>query len=112
MEELFERTPATKQIAVLHLADHLHFVDGVEQKHEAMRAMSYPAELAWIQEMRPIAGLCSGAQAQLFVRGLTLSHLDGALRKREEARVFLRGDVEAALAERGVDARVGRVTPR
>src|ERR1051326_3766264 len=103
MYELFERTPATKQMVILRRADHLHFIDNVEQEHEAMRKIPFTADLAWIQEMKPIAELCSGDQAHLFLRGLTLCHLDAALRRQEEARQFLLGDIEAELARRGVD---------
>jgi hypothetical protein len=96
-------------MVILRRADHLHFMDNVEQLHEAMRAMPFSGELAWIpKEMKPIGELCSGDQAHLFVRGLTLCHLDAALRQHEGARRFLSGDVQAALAERGVDAIVYR----
>ncbi len=105
MYELFERTPATKKMVILRRADHLHFMDNVEQLHEAVRAMSFPGELAWIQqEMRPIAELCSGEQAHTFVRGLTLCHLDAVLKRDEKARQFLDGNLEAELEARGVDA--------
>jgi dienelactone hydrolase len=105
MYELFARTPATKQMVILRRADHLHFRDNVEQDHETVRTMAWPEELAWIaKEMRPIAELCSGEQAHLFVRGLTLCHLDAVLRLGEEAQQFLASDMEAALASRGVEA--------
>jgi dienelactone hydrolase len=105
MYELFERTPATKQMVILRRADHMHFMDNVEEMHETMRAMPFTGETAWIpKEMRPIAELCSGEQAYLFVRGLTLCHMDATLRRQEEAHRFLVGDLEAELAERGVDA--------
>jgi dienelactone hydrolase len=105
MYELFERTPASKRMFILRRADHLHFVDNVEEMHEAVRAMTFPAELAWLQkEMQPIAELCSGEQAHLFVRGLTLCHMDATLKGLEEARRFLDGDVVSELAARGVDA--------
>ncbi len=104
MYELFERTPATKRMVVLRRADHLHFMDNVEEVHEAVRKMPWTGDLAWIpKEMRPIAELCSGEQAHVFVRGLTLCHLDAILRRREEAQRFLVGDLEAELAVRGVD---------
>jgi dienelactone hydrolase len=104
MYELFERTPATKQMVILRRADHLHFMDNVEEVHEAMRKMPFSGELAWIpKEMRPIAELCSGEQAHLFVRGLTLCHMDAVLSQREEAHRFLAGDIEDELAVRGVD---------
>jgi predicted dienelactone hydrolase len=103
MYELFERTPATKQMVILRRADHLHFLDDVEQIHESVRKMRFTGELAWIsKEMRPIAELCSGDQAQLFVRGLTLCHMDARLRHQEDAQHFLVGDIEGELAARGV----------
>lgn len=105
MYELCERTPTTKQMIILRRADHMHFMDNVEEMHEAVRAMPFTGELAWVpKEMRPIAEHCSGDQAHLFVRGLTLCHMDATLKRQEEARRFLAGDLEAALAERGVDA--------
>jgi predicted dienelactone hydrolase len=105
MYELFERTPATKRMVVLRRADHLHFMDNVEQQHETVRAMPFTGELAWIpKEMRPVAELCPGGHAHLFVRGLTLCHLDSVLTGQEEARRFLAGDLKTELAARGVDA--------
>ncbi len=71
--------------------------------------MPFTGELAWMQkEMRPIAELCSGEHAQLFVRGLTLCHLDAMLGRQEQARQFLLGAIEAELAQRGVDGIVHR----
>jgi predicted dienelactone hydrolase len=90
MYELYERIPAPKRIAVLRRADHQHFADDVEQSHEAARSMELPPELAWMQaEMRPISELCSGEEAHLFVRGLTLAHLDATLLGRDDAQRFL-----------------------
>jgi dienelactone hydrolase len=104
MYEIFERTPATKQMIILRRADHMHFMDNVEQLHESVRTMTWPGELAWLpKEMRPVAELCSGEQAHLFVRGLTVCHMDAILRRQEEAQRFLFGDIEAALAVRGVE---------
>jgi hypothetical protein len=104
MHELFARTPAAKQMVILRRADHVHFMDNVEEEHEAVRRMPFTAALAWIpKEMRPVVELCSGEQAHLFVRGLTLCHMDAVLRQQEEARRFLLGDIEAELAVRGVD---------
>jgi predicted dienelactone hydrolase len=111
MYEIFERTPATKQMIILRRADHMHFMDNVEEMHEAVRTMPFSAELAQMQkEMLPIAELCSGEQAQLFVRGLTLVHMDATLRGQAEAQQFLAGDVEAELAARGVE--VVRTNPK
>jgi hypothetical protein len=105
MYEIFERTPATKQLIVLRRADHMHFMDNVEEMHEAVRTMPFTGELAWLpKEMRPIAELCSGEQAYLFVRGLTLCQMDAILKRQDAARQFLSGDIEAELAARGLEA--------
>jgi dienelactone hydrolase len=105
MYELFERTPSTKQMFILRRADHMHFMDNVEEIHETVRKMEFPGEAAWIsKEMRPIAELCSGEEAHLFVRGLTLCHMEGTLKGDEEAQRLLIGGMEGELAERGVDA--------
>jgi hypothetical protein len=53
--------------------------------------------------MRPIAEFCSGAEAHLFVRGLTLCHMDATLSGQDEAQRLLIGHIEAELAARGVD---------
>ena len=105
MFELFERTPATKQMVILRRADHAHFMDNVEELHENIRKTPFTGELGWLpKEMRPITELCSGEQAHLFVRGLTLCRMNATLRRQEEAQRFLAGDVEAELAARGVEA--------
>ena len=107
MHEIFERTPATKLMVVLDRADHLHFMDNVEQTHEAVRAMTGPMA-ALVAEMRPIGELCSGEQAHTFVRGLTLAHFDATLKGSGEARRFLESDLDGALRRRGVPARTVR----
>jgi dienelactone hydrolase len=107
MYETFERTPAGKKMVILRRADHMHFMDHVEEMHEMVRKMPAPPELAYLaEEMRPIAELCSGEQSQLFVRGLTLCHMDATLRQNEQARAFLSGDIAAQLSARGVEALV------
>lgn len=104
MYELFERAPSPKQMVILRRADHLHFIDNVEQEHEAFRTAPMPPEVAQMQkEMCPISELCSGELAHLWVRGLTLTHMDAFLGDRHEARRFLEGDVEGELKKRGVD---------
>jgi len=108
MYEIFGGTPATKQMVILRRADHGHFLDHIEEEHESARKMLLERkELAWMGEaMRPIAELCSGEKANLFVRGLTLCHLDAILKQQEEARRFLAGDIESELAARAVDVLV------
>jgi predicted dienelactone hydrolase len=103
--DVFDRTPGSKRMFVLARADHQHFVDAVEEEHEAMRAMSLAGPAAWIPAaMKPFAELASAEHAHVFVRGLTLAHLDGTLRALDSAERFLSMDVEAELAARGVGA--------
>lgn len=104
MYETFDLTPATKRMIILRLADHMHFIDDVEAMHEMFRTMAGPPEITAMQkEILPITELCSGEQAQLFVRGLALCHFDAFLRDLEEARQFLAGNLEEELARRGVE---------
>ncbi|HEY6272675.1 MAG TPA: hypothetical protein VIX19_11900 [Terriglobales bacterium] len=104
MFELFERTPSRKQMVILRRADHLHFIDNVEQEHEAFRAMLMPAEVAQMQrEMLPITELVSGEKAHLWARGLSLAHMDAFLKNQRAAQEFLAGDIEGELARPGVD---------
>ena len=90
MKELFQRTPGSKRMIVLPKTDHLHFIDDAARQHEAFRTMSVGGDLARIQqEMLPMAQLLPEEEAHRLVRGLTLAHLDGALRGNEQARAFL-----------------------
>lgn len=58
----------------------------------------------WLTEaMPPIGELCPGEHAYLCVRGLGLAHIDAVLKGHEGAQRFLASDLEALLAERGVD---------
>jgi predicted dienelactone hydrolase len=111
MCEIFERIPAAKRMVILRRADHMHFVDNVEQLHEAVRTSPpWIPELDYLQkEMRPIAELCPGEQSHLFVRGLTVAHFDAVLKHNDEADRFLDGHIQAELASRGVKACVHAV---
>jgi predicted dienelactone hydrolase len=106
MYEIFERIPAAKRMVILRRADHMHFMDNVEQLHETARTSPpWIPELDYLQkEMRPIAELCTGEQSHLFVRGLTLAHFDAVLKQNDEARRFLAGNIQAELPSRGVEA--------
>ncbi|MEN3360471.1 MAG: hypothetical protein V7637_4453 [Mycobacteriales bacterium] len=104
IREQFDRTPPPKQLVILNRADHWHFADDVETAHEAFRTGPVTGEAAWIPAaMRPITELCSGAQAHLFVRGLTVAHLDATLGQDNNAARLLAGDLVAELAARGVE---------
>jgi predicted dienelactone hydrolase len=88
MHELYSRTPGAKHMVVLPRADHLHFVNNVEQDHEQLRAASLPPEAAWIsREMRPIAELCTGEEAHRQILSHTLAHLNATLGHIGEPRV-------------------------
>jgi predicted dienelactone hydrolase len=90
MYETFDRLPARRRLAVLRRADHMHFMDHVEEMHEAVRTMPGPPEFTAIQkDMLPISELCSGEHAQRFVRGLTAAHFDAFLRSKEAAERLL-----------------------
>ena len=104
--ELIERTRASKRLFVLRRSDHAHFVvDNVEQEHERMRTMPASGEWAYMQkEMRPIEELCSGEQAHLFVRGLTLAQFDAVLKGIGASWRFWDQDIPGELKRRGVDA--------
>ena len=105
MYELFERTRGTKRMFILRRADHSHFMDDIEREHELVRQMPFTGELAWIpKEMRPVAELCSEQHAQLFVRGLTVWHLDATLKGQEPAQRLSDGDLQAMLKGLGVGA--------
>jgi dienelactone hydrolase len=105
VQEIFARAPEPKRMFVLRRADHQHFADAVETSHEALRAMTLPGEAAWMTAaMLPIDELCPGEHGHIFARGLTLAHLDWALRGDAAALDYLASGAERALAARGVDA--------
>jgi predicted dienelactone hydrolase len=81
MFEIFDRIPSTKKrMAILHRADHMHFVDDIEKMHEGFRTAPVPPEVVEIQkEMRPISELTSEEEAHRFVRDVTLAHFDAFL---------------------------------
>ena len=69
MHELFDRTPATRRMVILRRADHMHFMDAVEEMHEAVRAMPLSDELAWLlKEMSPV--LDHDIERELQARGI------------------------------------------
>jgi predicted dienelactone hydrolase len=102
--DVFDRAPAPKRMVVLQGADHLHFVDDVQEAHESLRHATLPGEAAWIPAaMRPITELCPPEQAHRAIRGLTLAHLDATLRND--------GAAEAFLTEAAPEGTIGRWSP-
>ena len=107
MHELVARTPDPRRLAVLKNADHMHFCDRVEETHEMFRLLPQVGLFAEImKQIRPIAELCPGAHAYDFVCGLGLAHMDAALKQDPGAERVLAGDLEALLAERGIEIEV------
>lgn len=105
VQEVFTRAPGPKRMYVLRRADHQHFGDDPEARHEALRATALPGDAAWITAaMVPASELCPGEHGHTFTRGLALAHLDAALRGSAGAEEFLAIRAEAALADRGIDA--------
>jgi predicted dienelactone hydrolase len=103
--ELMERTRASKRLFVLRRSDHAHFLDNVEQEHERIRTMPAGGDWAYMQkEMQPIEELCSGEEAHLFARGLTVAHFDAVLKGIGASIVFWDQDIPGELKRRGVDA--------
>ena len=103
VQEIFGRAPEPKQMFVLHRAGHQHFADDVEASHVALRAMTLPGQASWMTAaMLPMSQLCPGEHGHTFTRGLSLAHLDAALRGNDAARRFLVGGAQSALAARGV----------
>jgi len=78
IQELLERTPADKAMFILRHADHDHFGDHIEGPH------------------------CPVEHAHLFTRGLTLAHLDAALKGDEAARAFMEHGALEALRDRDI----------
>lgn len=102
--DLFKRAPSPKTAFVLRNADHMHFLDGVEEEHEAVRTAAWPEELEWISaEMRPAAELSSGEKGHAFTSGLTLCYLDANLLWKQEARHWLVENVSGKFAARGIE---------
>jgi predicted dienelactone hydrolase len=78
MFEIFDRIPsAQKRMAILHRADHMHFVDDIEKTHEMFRTAEVPAEIREIQkQMLPMSQLMTAEEAHRLVSEWTLAHLD------------------------------------
>jgi predicted dienelactone hydrolase len=109
MHELFDRTRGRRLMIILGGADHSHFEDDVERRHEEVRGMSFPEYLSWLPaEMLPISSLITGDQAHLAIRGLALAHFDATLKREERADELLSGDIVTSLASHGLKVAVRR----
>lgn len=52
--------------------------------------------------MLPFSELCPAKNAEDFLRGLGLAHMDAYLKKNSNAMEWLKGDIKAHMAEQGV----------
>ncbi len=96
-----------KRLVVLENADHLHFMDRVEETHELLRTMPpWPLFAREVQRMRPASELLPGERACEAVRGLGLAHFDDAVKDVGPAREFLATDLGGRLAARGIPVAV------
>ena len=78
MFEIFDRIPSTqKKMAILHRADHMHFMDDIEKLHEMFRTAEVPPEIREIQkQMLPMSELMTAEEAHRLVSEWTLAHFD------------------------------------
>jgi predicted dienelactone hydrolase len=115
MKELFGRTPGPKDMVVLKNADHFHFCDGVEQTHDLFRNMGSMTSSIGIggkdrpdpmKSSKPSSELCPGKHAYTFLQGMGLAHMDAHLKGEPGALELLKGDLQALLADRGIEVEV------
>lgn len=121
MQDLFERTLAPKQMVVLQNSDHFHFCDAVEQTHDMFKMMgpmlagggsSGTRMREMFASMKRSDELCPGRDAYTYLQGLGLAHMDAHVKGESAAAELLTGDIEALLAERGIEVEVVDDNPR
>ena len=110
MLEIFERARPPKLMVTLKRADHLHFMDNVEQEHEAFRTSSV-GNKAIQSDMKPVVQLVSGAVAHAFASGLSLAHFDAVLRRCPSAQHFLEVGLKNKLLRGGFEIRIETYQP-
>jgi fermentation-respiration switch protein FrsA (DUF1100 family) len=107
MNALLARTPSPKRMVVLANADHLHFCDRADVLHEWVRTLPLPPALQpLLPPMPPMSELCSAEHGYLFVRGLTLAHMDAVLKNEDQASRWIAGDLVASMRNVGVSVDV------
>jgi len=112
IHDLFNRSKDPKGMIILNNADHFHFHELPEFIHEMIR--SQPELLfgdtpvsKWIKEtMLPFTELCPGKNAEDFLRGLGLAHMDAHLKSNQTAADWLKGDIEGIMTGKGIDVKV------
>jgi len=104
-------------MVVLRDSDHFHFCDGVEQTHDMFRKMgpmmargapSGTNVEAMFDAMKRSDELCPGRYAYAYLQGLGLAHMDAHVKGEPAAADLLSGDIDALLAERGIEVETVR----
>jgi len=110
--DLFNRTQEPKSMVVLNNADHIHFATEMELKHERISSQpelwfgDTPITKRIKENMLPFSELCPAKNAEDFLRGLGLAHMDAYLKKNSNAMEWLKGDIKAYMADQGVSVSV------
>ena len=108
MYDLYNRTQEPKSMVVLNNADHIHFATDMELKHDFISSQpemifgDIPMTKRIKENMLPFSELCPAKNAEDFLRGLGLAHMDAYLKKKSTALEWLKGDIKAHMAEQGV----------
>lgn len=115
LRRLHRELRCDKRLVVLRNAEHVHFVDGAEERHEMLRmqfksgSMPNAAGVDFVsvgEAMKPFSELCPAEHGSDTVRGLGLAHMNAQLRDDADARDFLQRDLAAAFRDHGIDIEV------
>lgn len=106
VDEVYARLPENRRQFLLHDADHVHFVDQIEETHTIMRQViaSRPPGAdrdRALERMLPAEQLCPGKAAHCAVRGLVLAHFDGHLKGLAHATSWLGTEAEPSISSHG-----------
>ncbi|HJO23071.1 MAG: hypothetical protein GY772_03685 [bacterium] len=116
LRDLHAKLAGPKQLAVLHNAGHVHFIDKPEERHEELRTAWSSNQLpiddpeidfaAIAEASRPFSELCSADHAHEVVKALCLAHMDAHLKADAGAAAWLAGDPAADFTARGIDVEI------
>ena len=91
---------------LLHGADHVHFVDQIEETHNIMRQViasrpAGPDRDQALERMLPFEQLCSAAASHCAVQSLALAHFDFHLKEQAAAAAWLETHAQSIIASHG-----------
>jgi dienelactone hydrolase len=115
IHDLFNRSHEPKGMIVLNNADHLHFSINMEFTHKMIRSQpellfgDTPMTKQIKENMLPFSDLISVETAEDFLRALGLAHMDAHLKHNPAAVEWLKGDIKAVMADRGIDVNVVQI---